>query len=130
MPKKRPEGFGGYSKESSSRVKQLKMHLKGIQDSEEKMRIILSIFSDTELIPEVGKYYTFLYTAKTPGIIYDQHPLIATVSVEKWGFKGLNFHWGTVRNYTWEEMPDKLHVIKPSEISALRSIDYAKIRVR
>ena len=90
---------------------------------------ILEIFTDVEIIPEPGNYYTFVYKAKTPGLRYDQHPLIAAMEVYPWGFRGLNFHWGTMRNYTWNEVLGQLHVVYKDEINYMRSISYAKFLI-
>ena len=47
-------------------------------DPEEMMIEIMDALKDTVTpIPDVGKYYTFVYNPKTPNITYDQHPLIA-----------------------------------------------------
>ena len=47
-------------------------------DSEDLMLEIMGALNNTvEAIPSVGKYYTFVYNAKTAGKQYDQHPLIA-----------------------------------------------------
>ena len=47
-------------------------------DPEDLMLEIMDALSNTvEAIPSVGKYYTFVYNAKTPNVQYDQHPLIA-----------------------------------------------------
>ena len=68
-------------------------------DPEEMMMEIMELLNNTVTpIPEVGKFYTFVYNAKTPGKTYDQHPLIACTSLETWGFKGINFHWRQSRN--------------------------------
>jgi len=49
-------------------------------DPEEMMLEIMERLNDTVTpIPEVGKFYTFVYNAKTPGKQYDQHPLIAWI---------------------------------------------------
>lgn len=120
------EGFGKDIRSSSSRVTQLKRRIKGLTDPDSIMMEILSIFRETEFIPEVGKYYTFIYLAKTPGITFDVHPLIACIDIQRWGFRGLNFHWGTVRNYTWQEVAGPLHIIKNNEIEYLRSVPYAR----
>jgi hypothetical protein len=92
------------------------------------MLIILDALKDTEFIPDVGKFYTFVYNAKTPGLRYDQHPLIACISIERWGFKGLNFHWQKYRNYTWNEVAGQLHIVRPNELDDLLAIPYAKYR--
>ena len=120
------KGFGQYIEKSSSRVNELKRKVKGLNDPDSIMMEILSIFRETEFIPDVGKYYTFIYLPKTQGIDFDQFPLIACTDIQRWGFKGLNFHWGTVRNYTWLEVAGKLHTIQNNEIDYLRSVRYAR----
>lgn len=120
------EGFGKDIKTSSPRVSELKRRVSGLTDSESIMMEIMDVFRDTEFIPDVGKYYTFIYIPKTQGIDFDQFPLIACIEIQRWGFKGLNFHWGTVRNYTWLEVAGKLHTIKNNEIDYLRSLRYAR----
>ena len=48
----------------------------GTMDQEEQMLMIMDALSDTVTpIPDAGTICTFVYNAKTPGILYDQHPL-------------------------------------------------------
>lgn len=112
----------------SNRIVGIKDDLKMMDDPEEMMILIMDTLKEIEIIPDVGNYYTFIYRAKTPDVEYDQHPLIACLEVQKWGFKGLNFHWGQTRNYTWEEIPGQLHLVRKSEINDLRDISYALFR--
>lgn len=112
----------------SNRIIGIKDDLKMMDDPEEMMILIMDTLKEIEIIPDVGNYYTFIYRAKTPDVEYDQHPLIACLEVQKWGFKGLNFHWGQTRNYTWEEIPGQLHLVRKSEINDLRDISYALFR--
>ena len=56
-------------------------------------------------------------------------PLIACTSLERWGFKGLNFHWRQGRQYTWEELAGQLHLVRRNELDDLLSIPYAKFRL-
>ena len=96
-------------------------------DPEDMMLEIMELLNDTVTpIPEVGQFYTFVYNAKTPNYTYDQHPLIACTSLEKWGFKGLNFHWQQTRNYTWNELAGQLYVVQWNELDDLLAIPYAK----
>tara|TARA_X000000368_G_scaffold59149_1_gene41808 strand:- start:1 stop:402 length:402 start_codon:yes stop_codon:yes gene_type:complete len=96
-------------------------------DPEEMMLEIMELLNDTVTpIPEVGKFYTFVYNAKTPGKTYDQHPLIACTSLERWGFKGINFHWRQSRNYTWEELAGQLYIVQYNELDDLMAIPYGK----
>ena len=120
------KGFGKDITKSSSRVSQLKRRISGLTDSESIMLEIIDVFRETEFIPTVGRYYTFIYLPKTQGIQFDQFPLIACTDVQKWGFRGLNFHWGQVRNYTWLEVAGKLHIVNNNEIDYLRSVPYAR----
>ena len=96
-------------------------------DPEEMMLEIMDALNDTVTpIPDVGNFYTFVYNAKTPGESYDQHPLIACASLERWGFRGLNFHWQKYRNYTWGELAGQLYIVKQNELDDLLAIPYAK----
>ena len=96
-------------------------------DPEDLMLEIMDALSNTvEAIPSVGKYYTFVYNAKTPEKQYDQHPLIACADLFKWGFRGINFHWQSSRNYTWEELTGQVYMVKSIELDDLLSIPYAK----
>ena len=96
-------------------------------DPEDMMLEIMELLNDTVTpIPEVGKFYTFVYNAKTPGKTYDKHPLIACTALEQWGFKGLNFHWQQSRNYTWNELAGQLYIVQWNELDDLMAIPYAK----
>jgi len=125
------EGFGKYVGTGTSRTKELLKRVEetGSKDPEEIMLMIMDIFKEEVLYPEPGKFYTFIYNPKTPNIEYDQHPLIACTSLEKWGFKGINFHWRQSRQYTWEEVAGKLHVVKYNELDELVSLQYGKFRL-
>ena len=96
-------------------------------DPEEMMLEIMGALNDTVTpVPDVGNFYTFVYNAKTPGESYDQHPLIACTSLERWGFRGLNFHWRKYRNYTWEELAGQLYIVQRNELDDLLAIPYGK----
>ena len=96
-------------------------------DPEEMMMEIMEVLNDTVTpIPEVGKFYTFVYNAKTPDITYDQHPLIACTDLQSWGFKGLNFHWRQSRNYTWEELAGQLYIVEYDALDDLLRFPYGK----
>jgi hypothetical protein len=126
------EGFGQYKdKSSTARIKELKKRVAAAntKDPEEIMIIIMDVFKEEVLYPEPGNFYTFIYNPKTPNIDYDQHPLIACTDLQKWGFKGINFHWRQSRNYTWEEVAGKLHVVRPNELDELIALSYGKFRL-
>ena len=106
-------GFGNAAEmEEDNRIREYLSDLNNrTNDPEEMMMEIMEVLNDTVTpIPEVGKFYTFVYNAKTPDITYDQHPLIACTDLQSWGFKGLNFHWRQSRNYTWEELAGQLYI--------------------
>ena len=112
----------------TERVEELKRKVldANTTDPEEIMLLIMEIFTIEEILPEVGKFYTFIYNPKTPNITYDQHPLIACVDLFKWGFRGLNFHWQDYRNYTWAEVAGKLHLVEFQELDELLALQYGK----
>ena len=122
-------GFGNAAEmEEDNRIREYLSDLNNrTNDPEEMMMEIMEVLNDTVTpIPEVGNYYTFIYNAKTPDITYDQHPLIACTSLEKWGFKGLNFHWRQSRNYTWEELAGQLYIVDYNELDDLLNFPYGK----
>ena len=117
----------GFDDTPSNRIEAIKDELETTNDPEDLMLMIMDALKDTvSPIPEVGKFYTFVYNAKTPRIQYDQHPLIACTDLQRWGFKGLNFHWRKTRNYTWNELAGQLYIVQPNEMDDLLAIPYAK----
>ena len=117
----------GFDDTPSNRIEAIKDELETTNDPEDRMLMIMDALKDTvSPIPEVGKFYTFVYNAKTPRIQYDQHPLIACTDLQQWGFKGLNFHWRQSRNYTWEELAGQLYIVDYTELDDLLAIPYAK----
>ena len=122
-------GFGNAAEmEEDNRVREYLSDLNNrTNDPEEMMMEIMEVLNDTvSPIPEVGKFYTFVYNAKTPNITYDQHPLIACTDLQSWGFKGLNFHWRQSRNYTWEELAGQLYIVQYNELDDLLNFPYGK----
>ena len=121
-------GFNAAEEAEDNRVRQYLSDLNNrTNDPEEMMLEIMEALNDTVTpIPEVGNFYTFVYNAKTPGETYDQHPLIACTSLERWGFKGLNFHWRKSRNYTWNELAGQLYIVQRNELDDLLNIPYGK----
>lgn len=125
-------------KVSESRTFALEQKIKNISDEEEIMMNILDTFKDIEWVPSVGKYYTFIYNAKTEmkeykgerdldKVYYDQHPLVAVFRIYRWGFEGLNYHWKKIRRYTWEEVAGPFHVIESKEMDYMKRVKYMKL---
>ena len=111
---------------NENRIEAIKNKLTS-SDSEDLMLEIMGALNNTvEAIPSVGKYYTFVYNAKTPNVQYDQHPLVAVTDLFGWGFRGINFHWQSSRNYTWEELTGQVYMVKSFELDDLLAIPYAK----
>ena len=93
------------------------------------MKIIMGSYSGpTKIVPEPNKYYTFVYTAKTKGIQYDQHPLILCGSLFPWGFTGENVHWNSIRRYTWAESSNLLE-LNENEFKTLMKLPLARFKV-
>jgi hypothetical protein len=110
-----------------NRVRHIVDNIIGTEDPDDIMQSILESLKDTVLIPDVGKYYTFVYAPKTSSITYDAHPLVGVTNIYSWGFKGVNFHWNRVRQYSWEEIVGSLHIVNSSELKDLKALPFAKI---
>ena len=105
---------------------EIKDMLLGNETPDEIMDLIRDTF-DEVLVPEVGGYYTFVYSPTTPDIQYDQYPLVAVTELFNWGFRGINYHWGEYRNYGWGEVgANSFHQISDMEIKSVRSLPFAK----
>lgn len=124
------QGFGADIQRQSPRISQLKRKLDGSEDADLIMMSIMEVFRNIEYVPDPGNYYTFIYIPKTLNITYDEHPLVAVTEVQQWGFKGFNYHWGMMRNYTWREVVGALHHIEQNEIDYIRSLSFGKMRTK
>ena len=118
-----------YLEDQRNRLERDVSNIIALDDADDRMLAVTEILTETEVVPDVGRYYTFIYAPKTPRIRYDQFPLIACVGIFKWGFRGYNFHWPAFRNYTWEEVVGYLHTAYPLEMPDLRSIPYQNFQI-
>ena len=110
-----------------NRIEPIIDELNETHDQEDQMLMIMEALNNTVTpIPEVGQFCTFVYNAKTPGISYDQHPLVAVTELYRWGFRGLNFHWRKYRQYTWEELAGQVYIVQKDELDDLLSVQYGK----
>lgn len=112
-----------------NRVRKVVQNLNGTEDPDDIMIDLIESLKDGGKIAKTGKYYIFVYNPKTLNITYDQNPLVAVTDVFSWGFRGINFHWGKPRQYTWNEIAGSLYEIYASEIKDLQQIPFAKIRL-
>ena len=112
-----------------NRVRSVLDGITGNESGDDLMLELLEVVSESGKIPQVGKFYIFVYNAKTPQLRYDQNPLVAVTDVFQWGFKGLNMHWGEVRQSTWNEVAGSVYEVYPSEIKDLQAIPFANFRL-
>jgi hypothetical protein len=115
-----------------NKLRFFKKNLTGTEKPEYLMNEILNILEDRERpYPIPGLYYTYIYYAVTPKIIYDRHPLIIVGRILPRGFLGYNYHHnGKPRQYNTEDgdrLISGLYEVMGDEITVLRSIPYAKM---
>jgi hypothetical protein len=115
--------------DNDNRVRSVIDNVIGTEDPNDLMLEIMSVLQESGRVPQAGKYYTFVYNPKTPNISYDQNPLVAVTEVYKWGFKAINFHWGQLRQYTYDEVAGQLYEVYPDELADLREVPFANIRL-
>lgn len=125
----RPRRIDG--KRLTNRLKNFKESLLGTESPEELMNEILSRLSNSERsYPTPGRYYTYIYYAKTPKILYDQHPLIMAGDMLPKGFRGFNYHLGKIRQYNTvdgDRLISGLYELSQQEFETLKSIPYRKL---
>ena len=115
--------------DKSNRIRSVLDNLIGNEDPDDLMIEILDAIQESGKVPSVGKCYVFVYNPKTPNVQYDQNPLVAVTDRFQWGFRGINFHWGEMRQYTWDEIPGSLYEVYAEELADLREIPFGKIRL-
>ena len=110
-----------------NRIEPIRQDIQSESDVNDRMELIMYALNDTvSPIPDEGTICTFKYYAKTPGITYDQNPLVAVTELFRWGFRGLNFHWQEYKQYTWEELGTQVYIVQREELDDLLSLQYGK----
>ena len=112
-----------------NRVRPVLDGLIGNEDPDDLMLELLQVLQEAPKTPTPGKFYIFVYRPKTPNIQYDQNPFVAVTDVYKWGFKGINFHWGEMRQYTWDEIPGGIYEVYAAEVKDMQDIPFQNIRL-
>ena len=112
-----------------SRLDPIMKNFIGTESADDLTQEILGVLTEGSNVPEEGSYYVFVYKPKTPGITYDEHPLVAVTDVFSWGFRGLNYHWGEMRQYTFPEVVGGLYKVDEMELRDLRTLPFVKIRL-
>jgi hypothetical protein len=117
--------------DNSNRVRAIVDAMTGVDSKADIMNAIqqtLTPSSKRSVIP--GGLYTFVYNAKTPGIIYDPFPLVGVVKVFDWGFVGVNLHWGDEevdenrRQYSWDQIISPVYEIQQEEKEDMKRLSY------
>ena len=121
--------FSRPTDDQENRVRGVIDDLIGVETPDDIMENLIGVLSEGSKIPTAGNYYTFFYSAKTSGTQYDEHPLVAVTDVFSWGFKGINFHWGESRQYTFQEIVGGLYNIEDEEIDDARNLSFGKFRL-
>ena len=115
--------------DNQNRIRSVIDGVVGNEDPDDLMIDLLNVLQESGRVPQRGKYYVFVYNPKTPNIQYHQNPLVAVTDRFQWGFRGINFHWGKMRQYTWDEIPGSLYEVYAEELADLREIPFGKIRL-
>ena len=116
--------------DNSNRVRSVVDSLIGTEGADDIMIELMDTLTNTVTSsPSVGKYYVFVYNAKTPNIQFDSNPLVAVTDVFEWGFRGINLHIGQYRNYTYNELVGELYEVNSYELSDVRELPFGKMQL-
>ena len=114
--------------DKENRVRSVVNSLIGTEEPDDIMIELMNNLGTTVTSsPSVGRYYVFVYSAKTPNIQYDSNPLVAVTDVFEWGFRGINLHVGQYRNYTYNELIGQLYEVNYDELSDVRELPFGKM---
>lgn len=114
--------------QNRSRISPIVKKLIGTEKADDIMIELMSVLVETRQPPVPGKYYIFVYNAKTPNIQYDQNPFVYVKNVYGWGFSGLNYHWKEDRQYTWGEVAGGMYEVYKNEIDDLLRLPFMNVR--
>ena len=68
--------------DNANRVRSVVDSLIGTEEADDIMIELMDSLTNTSTSsPSVGKYYVFVYSAKTPNIQFDSNPLVAVTDV-------------------------------------------------
>ena len=115
--------------DNENRIRSIVDSVIGTEDPDDLMINLMDALTEGSKVPQVGRYYTFIYNPKTPNIPYDSNPLVGVTEIFDWGFRGINFHWGQMRNYTWNEISGGLYEINSDELADAREIPFGNVRL-
>ena len=115
--------------DNDNRIRSIVDSVIGTEDPDDLMIDLMGALTEGGKVPQVGRYYTFIYNPKTPNIPYDSNPLVGVTEIFDWGFHGINFHWGQMRKYTWNEISGGLYEINSDELADAREIPFGNIRL-
>ena len=114
--------------DDENRVRGVVDSLVGTEDADDVMMKLIGVLNEGGKVPSgTGKYYTFFYSAVTPGE-YDEYPLVGVTDIFSWGFRGINFHWGDRRQYNYNQIVGGLYEVYPEEMSDVIELGFTKIR--
>lgn len=128
MPRKPLKKRKNPTQTKNNRIRENLNQLIGIEDPDVLLFKLFRILKDTTRRPVVGQIYAFTYSPKTVNISYDAHPLVAVTDIFSWGFRGINFHWGETRQYSWDEVTSPLHTIYKEELADVQQLPFGKIQ--
>ena len=128
MPRKTLKQRRNPTDDNENRVRGVIDSFVGVETADDIMESLIGVLSESGKIPTAGKYYTFFYNAKTPGIQYDEYPLVGVTDVFSWGFRGINFHWGDRRQYNYDQISGGLYEVYPEEMSDVIELNFTSLR--
>jgi len=125
MPRKTLKQRRNPTDDNSNRVRGIVDAMTGLDNPNDIMNAIQQTLQPSSKRSVIsGGLYTFVYNAKTPGIIFDPYPLVGVEKVFDWGFIGINLHWGDRRQYTWDQIISPVYEIQEEEREDMERLSY------
>lgn len=122
-----------------TRMETLLSNLAVNMDSRYYMNELIEVLSKEDLIhipdiksyPVPGETYTFIYEARTPGLLYDYHPVTTVLDFIENGFIGYNMHMGSIRRYRADDgrIKSRFYRIYDDEIENVLQVPSEFLRI-
>ena len=70
--------------DNENRIRSIVDSVIGTEDPDDLMINLMDALTEGSKVPQVGRYYTFIYNPKTPNIPYDSNPLVGVTEIFDW----------------------------------------------
>ena len=109
-----------------NRIESEKQDIQSEKNLDDRMELIMYALNDTVApVPEEGNICTLNIMQRHLTLDTINTHLVAVTELFQWGFRGINFHSGSIDN-TLGELGTQVYIVQQEELDDLLSLDYKR----